>query len=230
MPKRLALELDPTPQGDGAVAAAAAQAHVIVVDDDASVRAALSRLLGLQGHAVTTFHSAESFLARYDPHACGCIILDVAMPGLNGLALQQALEQRGNQMPIIFLTGQADVPMCAQAMKRGAFDFLTKPVDDMVLFATVASALQRDAQLLSAMAQREATESRLATLTAREREVLDHVIAGRLNKQIAADLGTAEKTIKVHRARGMEKMRVRSVAELVRIMERTRPQAPGLAD
>jgi FixJ family two-component response regulator len=117
--------------------------------------------------------------------------------------------------------------MCAQAMRRGAFDFLTKPVDDAVLFAAVSRALQHDAEVLSALAQREATESRLATLTAREREVLSHVIAGRLNKQIAADLGTAEKTIKVHRARGMEKMHVRSVAELVRIMERTHPEGPG---
>jgi FixJ family two-component response regulator len=216
--------------GDSAAEAAQpGPAQVLVVDDDASVRTALSRLLGLSGYAVTAFPSGESFLAEHDPHTYGCIILDVAMPGLNGLGLQHALEQRGNEMPIIFLTGQADVPMCAQAMRRGAFDFLTKPVDDAVLFATVARALQRDAALLSARAQREATESRLATLTAREREVLNHVIAGRLNKQIAAELGTAEKTIKVHRARGMEKMRVRSVAELVRIMERTGPEAPRAA-
>ena len=216
---------DPVSENGDAINPPSAQ--VLVVDDDASVRSALGRLLGSCGYAVTAFHNAESFLAQHDPHAYGCIILDVAMPGRNGLAVQQALEQRGNQMPIIFLTGRADVPMCAQAMKSGAFDFLTKPVDAAVLFAAVAQALQRDAELLSAWAEREATESRLATLTAREREVLTHVIAGRLNKQIAADLGTAEKTIKVHRARGMEKMRVRSVAELVRIMERTRPQAPG---
>ena len=198
--------------------------QVLIVDDDASVCAALRRLLGLQGYAVSTFHSAESFLAQHDPQAWGCVILDVALPGLNGLALQQLLEQRGNQMPIIFLTGAADVPMCAQAMKRGAFDFLTKPVDESVLFDAVAQALQRDAELMHERAQREAAESRLATLTAREREVLTHVAAGRLNKQIAADLGTAEKTVKVHRARAMEKMRVRSVAELVRVMERVRPQ------
>lgn len=222
--------LNPMLQSDvGPDAANEAPAQVSVVDDDASVCSALGRLLGLRGYAVTTFHSAESFLAQYDPHAYGCIVLDVAMPGLNGLALQEVLEQRGNPMPIIFLTGQGDVPMCAQAMKRGAFDFLTKPVDEAVLFAAVARALQRDAELLRAQAQREATESRLATLTAREREVLTHVIAGRMNKQIAADLGTAEKTIKVHRARGMEKMHVRSVAELVRIMLGTRPEAPGSA-
>jgi len=215
---------------DCAVTTGSVVARVLVVDDDAGVCAALGRLLGLRGYAVTTFRSAEAFLAQHDSHAHGCIILDVAMPGQNGLALQQTLALRGNQMPIIFLTGQADVPMCAQAMKRGAFDFLTKPVDDSVLFAAVARAVQRNAELLDAWALREATESRLATLTQREREVLNHVIAGRLNKQIAADLGTAEKTIKVHRARGMEKMHVRSVAELVRLMERTHPEAPGAAD
>ncbi|HEY6512270.1 MAG TPA: response regulator [Burkholderiaceae bacterium] len=201
-------------------------AEVFIVDDDPAVCTALRRLLGLQGYRVSTFHSAEAFLARHDPHAYGCIVLDVALPGLNGLALQQVLEQRGNQMPILFLTGAADVPMCAQAMKRGAIDFLTKPVDDEVLFAAVAGALQREAELSHERAQRDAAASRLATLTAREREVLAHVIAGRLNKQIAADLGTAEKTVKVHRARGMEKMHVRSVAELVRMVERSHLEVP----
>ena len=200
--------------------------QVFVVDDDPAVCSALRRLLGVQGYAVATFQSAEAFLAGHDPRAYGCIILDVALPGLNGLALQQQLEQCGNQMPILFLTGAADVPMCAQAMRRGALDFLTKPVDDQVLFAAVERALQRDAELTSERVRRDATASRLATLTAREREVLAHVIAGRLNKQIAADLGTAEKTIKVHRARGMEKMRVRSVAELVRVMERSHLEMP----
>ena len=228
MSKQSALSsADPMPHDGDAAHPPAAQ--VLVVDDDASVCSALGRLLGSCGYAVTAFHDAESFLAQHDPHAYGCIILDVAMPGRDGLAVQQALEQRGNQMPIIFLTGQADVPMCAQAMRRGAFDFLTKPVDDAVLSAAVAHALRRDAELLSAWAEREAIESRLAMLTAREREVLGHVIAARLNKQIAADLGTAEKTVKVHRARGMEKMRVRSVAELVRMMERTHPVTPGSA-
>jgi FixJ family two-component response regulator len=131
-------------------------------------------------------------------------------------------------MPIIFLTGQADVPMCAQAMRLGAFDFLTKPVDDTVLLGAIARALAKDLVLRRACEQREATESLLATLTPREREVLTHVMAGRLNKQIAADLGTAEKTVKVHRARGMEKMQVRSVAELVRIVERAHLQRQSL--
>src|SRR5262245_49894960 len=136
--------------------------QVLVVDDDAAVCAALQRLLGSEGYAVSTFQSAESFLARHDPLAWGCVILDVAMPGGDGLALQQSLAQRGNQLPIIFLSGAADVPMCAQAMRRGALDFLTKPVDEEVLFAAVERALQRDAELLSARAQRDATASRLA--------------------------------------------------------------------
>ena len=195
-----------------------------MVDDDASVRAALSRLLGLCGYAVTTFQSAESLLEQHEAHAYGCIILDMAMPGLNGLGLQQALQQRGNQMPIIFLTGQADVPMCAQAMRRGAFDFLTKPVDDTVLFATVARALQRDAALLSARAQREATESRLATLTAREREVLNHVIAGRLNKRSPPNWARPRKPSR-STARGMEDARPLG-GGAVRIMERTGPESP----
>jgi len=199
--------------------------HIHVVDDDDAVRSALSRLLRSADYAVSAFQSAESFLAEHDPTAPGCIILDVAMPGLNGLALQETLAARGNQMPVIFLTGHADVPMCAQAMKRGAVDFLTKPVDETALFAAVGRALARDEAARLARAQREATHSLLATLTAREREVLMHVIAGRLNKQIAADLGTAEKTIKVHRARGMEKMHVRSVAELVRLVERATADA-----
>ena len=201
-------------------------AILYVVDDDDAVRAALRRLLSAEGYCVAAFHSAETFLAQHDPHAHGCIVLDVAMPGLDGLALQQLLAERGSHMPVIFLTGRADVPMTVRAMKRGAFDFLTKPVDDSELFPVVARALERDFALRRADAARAATESRLSTLTAREREVLTHVMAGRLNKQIAADLGTAEKTVKVHRARGMEKMHVRSVAELVRLVERARPQSP----
>jgi FixJ family two-component response regulator len=194
-----------------------------IVDDDASIRAALARLLGAEGFAVSTFESSEAFLAQVDPVEHGCVILDVAMPGLGGLALQRQMAARGSDMPVIFLTGQADVPMCAQAMKHGAFDFLLKPVDSAVLLASIAQALEHNRQLRKSSRERAATEALLATLTARERQVLTHVIAGRLNKQIAADLGTTEKTIKVHRARGMEKMRVRSVAELVRIVERAHP-------
>lgn len=202
-------------------AMADARAHVYVVDDDPSICKALARLLVSADNEVSTFTSAEAFLAQPMPTDHGCIILDVAMPGSNGLALQQQLTERGNTLPIIFLTGQADVAMCAQAMKHGAVDFLTKPVDGSALFDAVANALVRDAASRVVRDRKHEVESRLDTLTRREREVLQHVIAGRLNKQIAAELGAAEKTIKVHRARGMEKMQVRSVAELVRMIERS---------
>ncbi|AMO24387.1 hypothetical protein UC35_18020 [Ramlibacter tataouinensis] len=194
-----------------------------VVDDDASVRGALARLLDGRGWSVFAHASAESFVSSHDPEAHGCIVLDVAMPGLDGLALQQLLARNGELMPIIFLTGCADVPMCAGAMREGAIDFLTKPVDEEVLLAAVERGLERDFQRRSARERQHTAEERLSTLTPREREVLTHVMEGRLNKQIAADLGTAEKTVKVHRARAMEKMHVRSVAELVRLVERGRP-------
>jgi FixJ family two-component response regulator len=197
-------------------AACATAAQVHVVDDDPSVRRALARLLDGHGWSVIVHASADSFIASHDPAAHGCIVLDVAMPGLDGLALQQLLARNGELMPVIFLTGCADVPMCAGAMRDGALDFLTKPVDEEVLLAAVTRGLERDAQRRS-----------LATLTPREREVLAHVMEGRLNKQIAADLGTAEKTVKVHRARAMEKMQVRSVAELVRLVERARARPDG---
>ena len=213
--------------GTDSVATDQPSAHIHVVDDDAWVRKAIVRLLGAEGFTATAHRSAESFLAASDLRQHGCLLLDVALPGLDGLALQQALAERGSHMPIIFVTGQADVPMCAQAMKLGAFDFLTKPVDDTVLLAAIDRALAKDLLLRRACRQRDATESLLATLTPREREVLTHVMAGRLNKQIAADLGTAEKTVKVHRARGMEKMQVHSVAELVRIVERAHFQRRG---
>ncbi|MCW7538553.1 response regulator [Aquabacterium sp. A7-Y] len=199
--------------------------RIHIVDDDTSVCKAVARLLELEGYSVCVFQSAESFLERPDPDDDGCILLDIGMTGLDGLSLQQVLSERGNDMPIIFLTGRADVPMSVRAMKGGAFDFLTKPYDDAVLLAAVASALEKNETLRRIRAHRLSTESRLATLTPREREVLQHVIAGRLNKQIAADLGTCEKTIKVHRARGIKKMCVRSVAELVRIVDRARPRS-----
>jgi FixJ family two-component response regulator len=217
---------DSAPAKGGAESCTDVPAHIRVIDDDPFVRSALARLLAAEGYAVSSFHSAESFLAEHEPDTHGCILLDVAMPGIDGLTLQQMLAARGNHMPVVFLTGHADVPMCAEAMKRGAVDFLTKPIDETALFPAVNRALARDETGRLARAQRESTEARLSTLTAREREVLTHVIAGRLNKQIAADLGTAEKTIKVHRARGMEKMRVRSVAELVRMVERAHVDEP----
>ncbi|MGH7674917.1 MAG: response regulator transcription factor [Gemmatimonadales bacterium] len=194
---------------------------VFLVDDDPSVLKSLSRVLRSAGLAVAPFASPLEFLRRHDPGLPGCLVLDIAMPGLDGLELQSALATSGHERPIVFLTGRADVPMSVQAMKRGAVDFLTKPVHEAALLEAVTVALERDTAARRAGRQRAEVRRRWATLTPREREVLGHVITGRLNKQIAAALGTAEKTVKVHRGRVMAKMQARSVAELVRLTERS---------
>jgi FixJ family two-component response regulator len=193
---------------------------VYLVDDEESVRRALGRLLRAEGFVVEAFASGPEFLAGCNASRPACAVLDMAMPECTGLDLQRALLDRGSTLPIVFLTGRADVPMCAQAMKSGAIDFLTKPVNDEELIAAVYRALESDRREQASRAESEEIRSRLALLTPREREVLDLVVTGRLNKQIGAELGAAEKTIKVHRGRVMEKMRVESVAELVRLMER----------
>lgn len=193
---------------------------VFVVDDDPAVLKGLSRLLRSAHLACAAFSSPREFLDRHDPNAPGCLVLDVAMPGLNGLELQQALITSGHELPIIFLTGHGDIPMSVQAMKRGAVDFLTKPVNDETLLATVRTAIEKDRIQRQQRAEIADIQQRLATLTPREREVLEHVITGQLNKQTAAALGTVEKTIKVHRARAMEKMKAHSVAELVHLTEK----------
>jgi FixJ family two-component response regulator len=216
-----------SPAGDAASTAAAARPAIHIVDDDAAVRRAITRLLSLEPWDVCTYESAESFLSQPLPDRPGCVILDVALPGQDGVALHLAMNERGVHLPVIFLTGHADVPLSVNAMKQGALDFLVKPVDVTVLVAAIDRALRKDERLRAQRTRREATDSRLASLTPREREVLMHVMEGRLNKQIAGDLGTAEKTVKVHRARGMEKMQVRSVAELVRAVERAHPQDDG---
>lgn len=197
-----------------------AEPTVFIVDDDPAVLKSLSRLLRASQVNVVTFSSPQDFLQRYDPHTPGCLVLDVAMPGLNGLELQEALRIKGSAIPIIFLTGHGDIPMSVQAMKGGALDFLIKPVQDKDLLKAVEAALEKDRIERQSRAELDDIQERLATLTPREREVLIHVVSGQLNKQIAYDLGTVEKTIKVHRARVMEKMKVGSVAELVRLTER----------
>ena len=197
-----------------------AEPTVFVVDDDPAVLKSLSRLLRASQVNVVTFGSPQEFLQRYDPHTPGCLVLDVAMPGLNGLELQEALRVKGSAIPIIFLTGHGDIPMSVRAIKGGALDFLTKPVHDEDLLKAVEAALEKDRIERQSRAELDEIQERLATLTPREREVLIHVVSGQLNKQIAYDLGTVEKTIKVHRARVMEKMKVGSVAELVRLTER----------
>jgi len=193
---------------------------VFIVDDYAPVRRSISRLLRAAGFAVAVFASAEEFLAEYDPQTLGCLLLDVAMPTLNGLELQSILAQTGSLLPIIFLTGTSGIPQSVRAMKHGASDFLTKPVNDEELLAAVRVAIEKHRALRREQAELSEIRGRLATLTPREREVLEYVVTGKLNKQIAGDLGTVEQTVKVHRARIMEKMRVRSVAELVRLTQR----------
>ncbi|MGR8941122.1 MAG: response regulator transcription factor [Gammaproteobacteria bacterium] len=193
---------------------------VFIIDDDAAVLKALSRLLHSHAMQVATFASPQEFLDQFDPRLHGCLVLDVAMPNLNGLELQLELGKRGNVLPIIFLTGHGDIPMSVKAMKQGAVDFLTKPVHDQDLVATIAAALEKDRTHWQIRAEIAEIRDKLAMLTPREREVLDHVITGKLNKQIAADLGTCEKTVKVHRSHLMAKLQVGSVAELVRMAER----------
>jgi FixJ family two-component response regulator len=190
---------------------------VFIVDDALEVRTSLSRLLGVVGYRVQAFESAESFLKVHDAEAPGCLLLDVCMDGLSGPDLQHALASAGLVRPIVFLTGQGDIQTSVHAMKEGAVDFLTKPVDDVRLFAAVEEALRRDAEQRLKRSVLKTIQQRLRDLTPRESQVLAQVIRGRLNKQIAAALGTGEKTVKVHRARVMSKMMVRSVAELVQL-------------
>jgi FixJ family two-component response regulator len=192
---------------------------VFVVDDDAAIRKAVSRLLRSAGIAVADFASPTEFLAQYDPAMPGCLVLDLAMPGFDGLRLQTTLRETGSSLPIIFLTGQGDVSKSVQAMKDGAFDFLTKPVNAKNLLPAIRAAIERDAIARREKGALSEICARLETLTPREREVLEHVVAGKLNKQIAGDLGITEATVKMHRARVMAKMKVQSVAELARLAE-----------
>lgn len=195
-------------------------ATVFIVDDEAGVRNALARVFRSAGLQTAVFPSANEFLASFDSEAPGCLVLDLAMPGLNGIELQRALDRIGSPLPIVFLTGHATVSDSVQAMKGGAVDFLTKPVEDDVLLEAVRAALERDAEARASRSELDEIRERLSTLTPREREVLQQVVCGRLNKQIAHQLGTVEKTIKVHRARVMKKMQAGSLAELVRMAER----------
>jgi len=191
--------------------------RVFVVDDEPELRRALARLLAGEGLDVATFASAEEFLAGVTEDSVGCCVLDVAMPGLDGLALQQRLAATGAKLEVVFVTGHGDIPMSVQAMRAGAIDFLTKPVKRTDLLRAVGAALAAARSRQDAAEATAALRSRVAKLTPREREVMLHVIAGKLNKVIASDLGTTEHTIKVHRGRVMEKLEVASVAELVHL-------------
>lgn len=197
----------------------ARSATLFIVDDDPDICRALGRLLRGAGYHTCVFHSATEFLVGHEPEQAGCLILDVALPGLSGLDLQRLLADSGCRRPIIFLSGRADIPKTVLAMKAGAVNFLTKPVDQHDLLNAVEEALAIDAASRAEWTARSVVAERLATLTPRERQVFQKVVAGRLNKQIAAELGIVEKTIKVHRARVMQKMGAGSVAELVQIAQ-----------
>jgi FixJ family two-component response regulator len=193
---------------------------VFLVDDDSGVLKALSRLLRTNGYDVRSYASPQEFLAGHDAKVPGCAVLDVSMPDVDGLQLQQALTEEGIHRPVIFLTGHGDIPMTVRAIKAGAIDFLTKPVGEGILLDAIARAVAQDAKSRQTDAELASIHARIATLTPREREVMTHVVAGRLNKQIAGDLGTVEKTIKVHRSRMMEKLGIRTVADLVRLAQK----------
>ena len=193
---------------------------VFIVDDDARVIKALSRLMRMKGYDVQTHTSPQEFLAHHDPSVPGCAVLDVAMPGLDGLGLQQALTARGSHRPVIFITGKGDIPTTVRAMKAGALDFLTKPLSNKDLLSAIARAEEQDTKSRQIDVEVASVEAKLSTLTPREHEVLKHVVAGRLNKQIAYELGTAEKTIKFHRSSMMKKLGIRSLPDLVRMAQK----------
>ena len=195
---------------------------VYLLDDEPEMVKALTRLLRAKKLEVRGFTSVRAFLEAYRPEGNACLVLDVAMPELDGLELQRRLTNQGILIPIIFLTGHGDIPMSVRAMKAGAADFLAKPVDAAALIQAVRSALQTARARRQTIMETAALAHRQATLTPRQREVMNHVVAGKLNKQIAADLGTGEQNIKQHRAHIMKKMGVQSLADLVRAAERLR--------
>jgi two-component system response regulator FixJ len=197
-----------------------------VVDDDASFRKAVARMLRASGFAVKTFASAAEYLAALEAEIPGCVLVDLQMPGSSGLDLQEALAQAGYAMPVIFLSGQGDIPTTVQAMRRGAEDFLTKRASRDELLAAVRRALARDAHERAGQARREALRARFAALSPRELEVLGHVVQGKLNKQIAYDLGIHERTVKLHRTAITTKLGVFSVAELTRLWMEAGPTFP----
>lgn len=195
-------------------------ATILLIDDDADVLDAVGRVLRSSGWNTEKFLSAQDFLTSPPFTGIGCVVLDVSMPRMTGPELHRWMREHGISLPIIYLSGQCDVPTCVQAMKGGALDVLQKPVDAQILLQAVAEAVERHRQDKHRRDEENEICGRLAALSSREREVMHQVVVGRLNKQIAADLGIAEKTVKVHRGRVMAKMRVRSVAELVRLYDR----------
>ena len=193
--------------------------RIYIVEDDAAMRKSLSRLAASAGYDARIFDSAEAFLSSELDPLPSCLVLDVRLPGLDGLELQERIAEKGIFVPIVFISGHGDIPMSVKAMRRGAVDFLPKPFDDEDLLAAAEKALAQSARLLEDRSRRDHVRSRVQKLTPREHEIMCWVITGKLNKQIAGELGISEKTVKVHRGRVMEKMQVDSVAELVRLAE-----------
>ena len=202
-------------------------ATVCIVDDDEAVRSALKLLLKTLGVPVLAYGSAQEFLAAFDPQRQGCLVLDIRMPGMSGLELQQELNARGALAPIIFITGHGDVPMAVEAMQHGAMDFLQKPFRDQDLLDRINKALEKDRAGREILGQRERIQARIADLTPREREVLALVTAGKANKVIAADLNLSQRTVEIHRAHVMEKMGANSLAHLVRMVIEAGEPTPG---
>ena len=191
---------------------------IFIVDDDAAVRDALKLLLRSVGQAVETYGSAQEFLDVYSEDRAGCLVLDIRMPGMSGLELQQKLNEKHSILPIIFITGHGDVPMAVEAMQAGAVDFIQKPFRDQDLIDRINQALEKDNSNRAALGERNDIRKRLETLTPREREVLDLVVHGKANKVIAGDLKLSQRTVEIHRARVMEKMQASSLAHLVRMV------------
>ena len=193
---------------------------VFVVDDDTAIREALASLIGSIGLRVECFASSQEFLRRRNIDSPSCLVLDVRMPGLSGFELQRELDRAQRSIPIIYITAHGDIPMAVQAMKAGAIDFLSKPFRDEDLLDAIRKALDRDAAFRARQAELSEIRSRIAQLTVRQRQIMTHVVAGKLNKQTAAELGVSENTIKVHRHRIMERMGAASLADLIHMIER----------
>jgi FixJ family two-component response regulator len=196
---------------------------VYVVDDDDAVRDSLGMLLKAIGLKYETYPSALDFLQHYQPTRHACLVADIRMPGLSGLELQQRLNEQGAQIPIIFITGHGDVPMAVTAMKSGAADFVQKPFRDQDLIDRIQKGLERDRERRAASAERDAIRARIALLTPREKEVMQRVVRGQANKVIALDLGVSQRTVELHRARVMRKLKMRSLAELVHAVDKVDP-------
>jgi len=205
----------------------AQSATVFVVDDDQAVRQSLEMLIKSVGHTVQTYRSAQDFLDGYDPEKPGCLVLDIRMPGMSGLELQKTLRQRHIDIPTIFITGHGDVPVAVRALKDGAFEFLEKPFSKQMLLEHIRDAIKADGERRTQRGASNKMEARMSLLTERERQVMDLVVEGKVNKEIAAALGLSKKTVEVHRANVMQKLQADSIAELVKLVVSSRQSPPA---